>query len=64
MIVSLERVRMGAEIRDAVLSEREAESLAEHLEWELQRARIRYDQQASGLRAFGVDPASVLGPRP
>lgn len=63
-IYSLQRLRMGATVEDAALTQHEAAALAEQLEWAQQRERVRYDHQAEGLRRFGVDPAEVLGPRP
>lgn len=48
----------------STLARRDTEAMAASLEWELQRQRILYDTQARSLAAFGIDPPTVLGPRP
>lgn len=63
-VFSMARYRLTADARSALLSATEVAELAELEAWELQRQRIRYDLQAAGLRDYGVDPATVLGPRP
>lgn len=48
----------------STLHQRDTEAMAGALEWELHRQRITYDTQARQLSAFGIDPPTVLGPRP
>lgn len=69
-VILLEAWRRFAGIdRDAALElstlhPRDTEAMAHRIEWDLQRTRILYDTQARQLSAFGIDPPSVLGPRP
>ena len=71
-VVSMRRfqqARSGGEsweaaLSGATLSEAGCAQLHDAIEWELLAARVRYDAQAKNLRAYGLDPAHSLGPRP